>query len=110
MKSGLGLYLDDIGKVPLLTAEDERELSRQIEEGREAQAELDNGERSVALKRKVMHAEQAKDRFIRSNLRLVVSIARRMINAGREMMRSQIAASRALFFFGIHRDNEWSVS
>jgi len=77
VKSGLGLYLDDIGRVPLLTAEDERELSRQIEEGREAQAEIDNGRRSVALKRKVKQAEQAKDRFIRSNLRLVVSIARR---------------------------------
>ena len=77
MRSGLDIYLNDIGRVPLLTAEDERELSRQIEEGREAQAELDNGERSVALKRKVKQAEQAKDRFIRSNLRLVVSIARR---------------------------------
>jgi len=77
MTDSIGLYLNDIGKVPLLTAEDERELSRQIEEGREAQAELDNGKRSVALKRKVKQAEQAKDRFIRSNLRLVVSIARR---------------------------------
>ena len=77
MNDSNGLYLNDIGKVPLLTAEDERELSRQIEEGREAQAELDNGKRSVALKRKVKQAEQAKDRFIRSNLRLVVSIARR---------------------------------
>ena len=77
MNDSIGLYLNDIGKVPLLTAEDERELSRQIEEGREAQAELDNGKRSVALKRKVKQAEQAKDRFIRSNLRLVVSIARR---------------------------------
>jgi len=77
MNDSIGLYLNDIGKVPLLTAEDERELSRQIEEGREAQAELDNGKRSVALKRKVKQAEHAKDRFIRSNLRLVVSIARR---------------------------------
>ena len=77
MNDSIGLYLNDIGKVPLLTAEDERELSRQIEEGREALAELDNGERSVALKRKVKQAEWAKDRFIRSNLRLVVSIARR---------------------------------
>ncbi len=57
MNDSIGLYLNDIGKVPLLTAEDERELSRQIEEGREAQAELDNGKRSVALKRKVKQAE-----------------------------------------------------
>ena len=28
MNDSIGLYLNDIGKVPLLTAEDERELSR----------------------------------------------------------------------------------
>ena len=37
MNDSIGLYLNDIGKVPLLTAEDERELSRIIEAGREAQ-------------------------------------------------------------------------
>ncbi len=36
MNDSIGLYLNDIGKVPLLTAEDERELSRVIEAGREA--------------------------------------------------------------------------
>jgi len=77
MNDSIGLYLNDIGKVPLLTAEDERELSRIIEAGREAQEQLDNGKRSVALKRQVAEAAKAKDRFIRSNLRLVVSIARR---------------------------------
>ena len=41
MNDSIGLYLNDIGKVPLLTAEDERELSRIIEAGREAQAQLD---------------------------------------------------------------------
>lgn len=77
MNDSIGLYLNDIGKVPLLTAEDERELSRVIEAGREAQEQLDNGKRSAALKAKVAAAANAKDRFIRSNLRLVVSIARR---------------------------------
>ncbi len=77
MNDSIGLYLNDIGKVPLLTAEDERELSRRIEEGREAQAKLDSGKRSADLKAKVASAAEAKDRFIRSNLRLVVSIARR---------------------------------
>ncbi len=77
MNDSIGLYLNDIGKVPLLTAEDERELSRVIEAGREAQEQLDAGKRSAALKAKVAAAADAKDRFIRSNLRLVVSIARR---------------------------------
>src|SRR5215217_2008257 len=77
MNDSIGLYLNDIGKVPLLTAEDERELSRVIEAGRAAADELANGKRSVALKNAVAAAAGAKDRFIRSNLRLVVSIARR---------------------------------
>ncbi|MEP1123918.1 MAG: sigma-70 factor domain-containing protein, partial [Ilumatobacter sp.] len=77
MNDSIGLYLNDIGKVPLLTAEDERELSRVIEAGRDAQEALDSGKRGVALKRQVREAAKAKDRFIRSNLRLVVSIARR---------------------------------
>ena len=77
MNDSIGLYLNDIGKVPLLTAEDERELSRRIEEGREAAEKLAAGKRSADLKAKVAAAAEAKDRFIRSNLRLVVSIARR---------------------------------
>ncbi|MFZ9084822.1 MAG: sigma-70 family RNA polymerase sigma factor [Ilumatobacteraceae bacterium] len=81
MNDSIGLYLNDIGKVPLLTAEDERVLSRKIEEGREA-AELlaagnVKGRRRADLKAKEAAAADAKDRFIRSNLRLVVSIARR---------------------------------
>lgn len=33
MSDSIGLYLNDIGKVPLLTAEDERTLSKAIEPG-----------------------------------------------------------------------------
>ncbi len=77
MNDSIGLYLNDIGKVPLLTAEDERELSRVIEAGRGAAEQRANGKRSVALKNAVAAAAEAKDRFIRANLRLVVSIAKR---------------------------------
>ena len=77
MNDSIGLYLNDIGKVALLTAEDERELSKAIEAGRDAAAKLEAGERGAALRRDLRNAATAKDRFIRSNLRLVVSIARR---------------------------------
>src|SRR6188768_2825132 len=53
MNDSIGLYLNDIGKVPLLTAEAERELSRVIEAGREAADKLANGSRSAALKAQV---------------------------------------------------------
>ena len=77
MSSSVGRYLNEIGLVPLLTADEERELSQTIERGREAQDRLDAGERSRALRKAVVNAGLAKHRFIRANLRLVVSIARR---------------------------------
>ena len=77
MSDSVGLYLNEIGQVPLLNAQEERELSQVIEAGRDAQARIDAGERSPALRRAVRDAAAAKDRFIRANLRLVVSVARR---------------------------------
>ncbi len=78
MSDSVGQYLNEIGMVPLLTAEEERQLSQTIEKGREAQDRRDAGEPvSRELRRAVGDAAAAKDRFIRANLRLVVSIARR---------------------------------
>src|SRR5262249_27712626 len=77
MNDSMGLYLNEIGKVALLTAEEERSLSRVIEAGREAAEKLAAGETDPELDRAVADAAAAKDRFIRANLRLVVSIARR---------------------------------
>jgi len=77
MSDSVGQYLNEIGLVPLLTAVEERELSQIIEKGRDAQERLDAGERGRDLQRQVRAAAEAKDRFIRANLRLVVSVARR---------------------------------
>jgi RNA polymerase primary sigma factor len=77
MNDSLGLYLNDIGKVTLLNATEERELARAIEDGNQAMSDLAAGLTDPALHAKVRAAEAAKDRFIRANLRLVVSIARR---------------------------------
>ena len=78
MSDSVGQYLNEIGMVPLLTAEEERQLSQIIEKGREAQELVDAGEKKTReLRRAIADAAAAKDRFIRANLRLVVSIARR---------------------------------
>jgi len=77
MSDSVGQYLNEIGLVPLLTAQEERELSQVIEKGTEASARLEAGERGRELQRAVRDAAAAKDRFIRANLRLVVSVARR---------------------------------
>jgi len=81
MNDSVGLYLNQIGAEPLLTAEEERSLSQLIEAGREAAETLetttDPDLDRAALEKRVRLAAAAKDRFIRANLRLVVSIARR---------------------------------
>ncbi len=77
MSDSVGQYLNEIGLVPLLTAQEERELSQVIEKGVAARERLAGGETGIELDRAVREAERAKDRFIRANLRLVVSVARR---------------------------------
>jgi RNA polymerase primary sigma factor len=77
-------YLDGIGTYDLLTAEDEVRLAKAIENGRKAEIALEN-EKDPTKRRKlhqmVRAGEEARQTFIRSNLRLVVSIAKRYSRA-----------------------------
>ncbi|MGZ4707032.1 MAG: sigma-70 family RNA polymerase sigma factor [Acidimicrobiales bacterium] len=77
MSDSVGQYLNEIGAVALLNAAEERELAQIIEAGVAARKRLEAGESSPELRRAVAKAASAKDRFIRANLRLVVSVARR---------------------------------
>ena len=77
MSDSVGQYLNEIGAVALLNAQEERELSQAIERGVEARLRKEQGEKGRELDRAIREAAAAKDRFIRANLRLVVSVARR---------------------------------
>ena len=77
MSDSVGQYLNEIGMVPLLNAQEERELSQIIEAGADARVREEAGETGREVKRAIRAADRAKDRFIRANLRLVVSVARR---------------------------------
>ena len=87
----VGMYLDEIARTPLLDAAKEVELSLAIEAGVYAQQILD-GEAGISAARRtrrrrswrplVAEGERAKDVFIRSNLRLVVAVARRYPRSG----------------------------
>mgnify|MGYP000888317525 CR=1 FL=1 len=59
MSDAIGLYLNEIGKVPLLNAEDERNLSKAIEKGRDATKKLEAGERGAALRADLRAAAKA---------------------------------------------------
>jgi RNA polymerase primary sigma factor len=77
------MYLNEIGQVDLLTADDEKRLGKQIKDGLEAKRQLDETAASLgirdrrALQRTISDGEKAKEHMVRANLRLVVSIARR---------------------------------
>ena len=85
------MYLKEIGKVPLLTADQEVELATTMSAGREAEERLaqaeENGEaipeeELAALKKQVKDGEKAKQQLAEANLRLVVSIAKRYVGRG----------------------------
>ncbi len=84
-EDSVGIYLHDIGAIPLLTTEQEQHLTRCIDEGRQAAERLtmplSPEERAVAL-RVVRDGEAARRRMIESNLRLVVSMASRYNGRG----------------------------
>jgi RNA polymerase primary sigma factor len=86
----VGMYLDEIARTPLLDAAKEVELSQTIEAGVYARQILDGevvdtkaaGASREELEGLYAAGERAKDLFIRSNLRLVVAVARRYPRAG----------------------------
>jgi len=84
--SSLRLYLREIGQHALLTAEEEVELARLVEEGKQASAELaaenlDPAERA-RLESIAAEGRRARQHLIEANLRLVVSIAKQYEGLG----------------------------
>ena len=91
LSDGIGMYLDSVAAHDLLTAEDEVRLSRAMEAGRKAQQALDARRKltpteRAKLYRAVHGADEAKAEFIRSNLRLVISIAKRYTGRGLDLL------------------------
>jgi len=83
----LRLYLNQIGRVPLLTAEQEVELARAMEAGLFAAERLTAGGRisptmRVDLQTVVRQGERAKQHMLEANLRLVVSVAKKYAGRG----------------------------
>jgi RNA polymerase primary sigma factor len=80
------IYLRDISRVPLLTAEEEVDLARAIERGTQAKARLAKGglspQKVESLEAEVREGEAARKRLTESNLRLVVSVARKYMGRG----------------------------
>lgn len=87
----IGLYLESVATHDLLTAEGEVRLARVIERGRKAEQQLADDvdidtEQRLVLARYIRKADHAKHQFIRCNLRLVISIAKRYTGRGLDLL------------------------
>ncbi len=83
------MYLEEVSEHSLLEAKDEVELARAMELGTSAQLELETNPDPVEkrrLNRLVEQGEEAKGIFIKSNLRLVISIAKRYTGRGLDLI------------------------
>ncbi len=83
------MYLEEVSEHSLLEAKDEVELARAMELGTWAQLELETNRDPVEkrrLSRLVEQGEEAKGIFIKSNLRLVISIAKRYTGRGLDLI------------------------
>ena len=83
------MYLKEIGKVPLLSAEEEIELAKNMEAGAVSREENATEEELAEIKEEIKNlqkdldaGDEAKKRLAEANLRLVVSIAKRYVGRG----------------------------
>lgn len=86
----MGMYLEEVSSHDLLTSEDEVDLARTIERGRRAKVRIDSpscpADDRSRLRALVEDGEEAKMTFIRANLRLVISIAKRYTGRGLDLL------------------------
>jgi len=82
----VGLYLKEVGRVPLLNAEEEVKLAKRIERGRLAREELARGPVNDQRKRELRHGIEdgwaAREHLITANSRLVISVAKKYMGRG----------------------------
>jgi RNA polymerase primary sigma factor len=85
------MYLQEIGRYPLLTPQQEVELAMQTEAGVRAEEKLETvdllpPEERLILERAVRQADRARKRLVEANLRLVVSIAKKYVGRGLSLL------------------------
>ena len=91
VSDAVGRYLEEVSAYELLTAEDEVRLARAIERGRRAERLLEDSTELTDVERRELYdtvqlGQDAKAEFIRSNLRLVISLAKRYTGRGLDLL------------------------
>ncbi len=111
------LYLNEIGRYPLLTAQQEVELAMQMEAGRRGAERLGDhdltGEDIAMLRHELDMGEEAHRQLVQSNLRLVVAIARRYVGRGMALLdliqEGNVGLMRAVERFDYRRGFKFST-
>lgn len=112
------LYLNEIGRYPLLTAQQEVELAMKIGSGRRALERLESGEElseedQAVLRQEVELGEAAHKQLVQSNLRLVVALARRYVGRGMALLdliqEGNVGLMRAVERFDYRRGFKFST-
>jgi RNA polymerase primary sigma factor len=111
-------YLNEMGRVPLLSAAEEIELAEQIERGEAAKQRLASNEAQAQqlqaeLRADIARGEAARDHLTQANLRLVVSIAKKYVGHGMSLMdliqEGNLGLMRAVTKFDPARGNRFST-
>jgi len=111
-------YLQEIGRVSLLSAAEEVELAERMERGkaatvRLASAEVLSAQLRAALRADVFSGQDARRHLIQANLRLVVSIAKKYVGRGLALLdliqEGNIGLMRAVEKFDYHKGNRFST-
>lgn len=113
----VGLYLKEVGRVPLLTADEEVELAQRIENGRLSRIEMakDNvgQRRRVELQRLIKDGWAAREHLVTANSRLVISVAKKYIGRGVPFLdliqEGNIGLMRAAKKFDYRRGHKFST-
>jgi RNA polymerase primary sigma factor len=113
----IGLYLQEVGQVPLLTGSEEVELVQCIEHGRTAREELARGKvsprRRIELRQFIEEGWSAREHLITANSRLVISVAKKYMGRGVLFLdliqEGNIGLMRATMRFDYHRGYKFST-
>jgi RNA polymerase primary sigma factor len=117
MESPIAIYLREIDRVPLLTAAQEVELAKKIEQSKHAQSRLERSKLSAVERRRleaaIAEGERAHRHLIEANLRLVVSVAKKYTGRGLPLLdliqEGNIGLGRAIDRFDYKRGFRFST-
>ena len=113
----IGLYIKEVGRVPLLKAEEEVVLAKRIERGRAASNKLANGgvkkDERFVLQQLIRDGWAAREHLITANSRLVISVAKKYMGRGVPFLdliqEGNIGLIRAAKKFDYHRGYKFST-